>query len=459
MKPIIKSVLDLDRYKLTMSQFIYFHYRDVLVEFELTIRTKDENARIILLDLIPVIKEQVKMTGRLRTTFSELLYLQETKIFKEKYLNFLNAVNLWGTAAGVDTIEVGEKEIDGVKHLNIKYRGSWAEKTLWETYCLSIVSELYSRQVAKIKYCKDNKLSDTETYKIYHNHNIFDEPGLSDKILLPYRIEALKRLDEKIEIYKHHPQVKFFEFGTRRRFSANLQEQVVLKLQESFHKPQFLGTSQFMGTSNEYLAFKYKGIKAGGTSAHEMDMGIVALHNDDEKQMVESVWEWRRKWAEFYGYDLSVCLTDTFGSEWYFKNCPEDIAHMYSVREDSAVNLFEYTDRYLELCKKFKIHSNDKVLVHSNGLTALKIVNIANYKPNEINKVYGQGTDLSCDVGNDYKHLSIVIKLTKVFVNGNWIDTVKLSDNLAKAIGPKDQIERYKRIFGYTNQLSETQIY
>ena len=46
-----------------------------------------------------------------------------------------------------------------------------------------------------------------------------------------------------------------------------------------------------------------------------------------------------------------------------------------------------------------------------------------------------------------------------MFVDGNWVDLVKLSDNLAKAIGPEIQVARYKKIFGYVNQESELQLY
>ena len=132
---------------------------------------------------------------------------------------------------------------------------------------------------------------------------------------------------------------------------------------------------------------------------------------------------------------------------------------MYSFREDSAVNLFEYTDSVLELYKRHNINPLRKVIVHSNGLNALKVINIANYKSGDINKCYGQGTDLSCDVGNDYKHISIVIKLSAVEKDGKWISTVKLSDNLAKAIGDPKEIEKYKKIFGYINELTEIQNY
>ena len=61
MKAIIKSVLDLDRYKLTMGQFVFFKYRDVEVEYTFTNRTKDEDVRSILITLFPFIQSQISL--------------------------------------------------------------------------------------------------------------------------------------------------------------------------------------------------------------------------------------------------------------------------------------------------------------------------------------------------------------------------------------------------------------
>lgn len=51
--------------------------------------------------------------------------------------------------------------------------------------------------------------------------------------------------------------------------------------------------------------------------------------------------------------------------------------------------------------------------------------------------------------------LSLVMKLVEA--NGN--PTVKLSDNLAKALGPKDLVEWVKQTCRYTNTFSEELVY
>ena len=50
--------------------------------------------------------------------------------------------------------------------------------------------------------------------------------------------------------------------------------------------------------------------------------------------------------------------------------------------------------------------------------------------------------------GDGLDPLSLVCKA----VEAEGSPTVKLSDNPAKAMGPKDEIERYKRVFGVGEQ-------
>lgn len=447
MSQIIKSLLDIDRYKLTMSQFVFRHYPDVIVKYAFTNRTKDAHAQKILVYLIPYIKEEIKKVQKLRLTFSEFVYLTKqitsdgTRIFKADYLDYLSYLEL----PDVNVFENNEE-------LQIEVEDKWAMAMWWETIILAIVSELYGRHSASEKYIKDHNLKLEEANEIL-SYSLLGYEGMLDKINKPYYEESAKRLNEKIKTLKHYPTARFFDFSTRRRFSQVNQEKCVSKIAESFHKPHF-GISQFMGTSNEYLAMKYN-IKAGGTLAHEMFSTIAGLNDDDDKKLINSQYEFLRQWNKFYGYDLSVTLTDTFGSKSFLENCPQDIAEMYSFREDSSIDLYEYTEDVLSLYKKYNIDVNDRVIVHSNGLDVSKVIEIDSFSKNKINKVYGIGTNIGADVGNGYKHLSIVIKA--VSVNNKPI--IKLSDNLAKAIGDPDTINLYKKVFGYVNEKTEEQVY
>ena len=442
-KRIINSLLDVDRYKFTMSQFAFFLYRWVKVKFEFTNRTKSPEINAILVYLIPYIKIEVNHVKNLRFKFSELTYLKGQSIFRDEYLDFLSEISLNGVLV---------KEKNGLLEIEVT-EDDWAIQMFWETILLSIVAELYGRFCACKKYSKANNLSDEESIILLGNCLNGSVEDL-EKVNKPYYDEAYRLLDEKIKTLKHHPEIKFFDFSTRRRFSHELQEGIILKLKEAFNKPQFYGGSQFIGTSNEYLAMKH-GIKAGGTHAHEVNSVIAGINSSSKEQLTNSQYKFLREWNEFYGYDLSVALTDTFGSDYFFEHCPEDIARMYSFREDSATDLYDYTEKVMKLYRKYNIDINDKVIVHSNGLDIPKVIEIDSFSKGKIHKIYGIGSNIGADVGNEFKNLSIVIKAVKA--DGHHL--VKLSDNLAKAIGDKETIEKYKEAFDYTVKTSVEQHY
>ena len=440
-KRIVNSLLDVDRYKFTMSQFAFFKYRRVLVGYEFTNRTKSPLINAILVTLIPFIKKEILHVQGLRFKFSELTYLKTQLIFKDEYLDFLSQISL-------DGVKVQQK--NGILSIEVE-EGEWATKMFWETILLCIVSELYGRWCAYHKYLEtDEKFAQLYTVEDCLNGNI-DALNIINK---QYYNEAFHLLDEKIKTLKHHPEIKFFDFSTRRRFSRELQEEIIIKLKDAFNKPQFYGGSQFIGTSNEYLAMKH-GLKAGGTLAHETFSVIAGLNSDSKEKLVNSQYEFLREWNEFYGYDLSVALTDTFGSDYFFEHCPEDIAKMYSFREDSATDLYDYTEKVMKLYRSYNIDINDKVVVHSNGLDIPKSIEIDSFSRGKINKIYGIGSNIGADVGNGFKNLSIVIKAVKA----NGYHLVKLSDNLAKAIGDKETVEKYKQAFDYNVKDSVQQYY
>ena len=94
-----------------------------------------------------------------------------------------------------------------------------------------------------------------------------------------------------------------------------------------------------------------------------------------------------------------------------------------------------------------------KLLVPSDGLTVQKMVEIYQYFVGRIWLTFGWGTDATNDLG--FRQLSLV--MTLVESNGN--PTVKLSDNLNKALGPVTLVEWVKKVCGYTNTLSEELVY
>ena len=79
---------------------------------------------------------------------------------------------------------------------------------------------------------------------------------------VPDMSEILCKLSEKVELSNQH-QLRFSEFGTRRRFSIDVQETVIKRLNDT--------AKYCTGTSNCYFAMKY-GMKMMGTHPHEWFM-------------------------------------------------------------------------------------------------------------------------------------------------------------------------------------------
>jgi nicotinate phosphoribosyltransferase len=97
-----------------------------------------------------------------------------------------------------------------------------------------------------------------------------------------------------------------------------------------------------------------------------------------------------------------------------------------------------------------------KLVIFSDGLDVDKIVELHQQFLGRVKVSFGWGTMLT----NDFRGLtesdalapfSVVCKA----VSANGRPTVKLSDNPNKAMGPADEIERYKRVFGVGEQKAQ----
>jgi len=91
----------------------------------------------------------------------------------------------------------------------------------------------------------------------------------------------------------------------------------------------------------------------------------------------------------------------------------------------------------------------EKTLFCSDGLDVGSMIKISGHFAGRIQTFFGPGTNFTNDLGPS--PVSIVVKL----LESNGHGTVKLSNNLAKATGRPEDIERFKRIFGYTGTLFE----
>jgi nicotinate phosphoribosyltransferase len=405
--PIIITLLDLDFYKLTMSQHQWKYHRRTFVRFGFTNRTKVRLADFVNIEEL---RAQIAHVRTLKVTDKEIEYLAKLKgksgrlLFDRKYLTSLRNKQLPPVSVEV---------VDG--QFKINTIGVWWAVTLWETLIMSILNELYFIEVVK----------------------------RSGETLAAVFEEGMKRLDRKIERLKEWPSIRFSDFGSRRRFSKLWQKVVYACLEAAFGNE-----SRFLGTSNVALSMEYDRMPIG-TWAHEETMVIAALADDSDETLRASQAAFMREWEELYGIDLLIALSDTFGSEAFFEDFKEFAKTWGGMRHDSG-DPFEFGEAVIAYYESLGIDPMTKAIVFSDGLTDQTITELFYRFQNRIWMVFGWGTNLTNDLGFDA--LSIVMKAMAARLDNEstWHLTTKLSDNPKKAMseGGQPVIDRYIRVFG-----------
>jgi nicotinate phosphoribosyltransferase len=399
---IIDTLLDLDLYKLTMMQLAWKNFPNLRVKFQFNNRTD-----ITLFSHVNEYEllEEIKHVTKLEFKKEEIEYLSTLGIFEQKFLNYLSTYKI------PDTIYINNIGND----VKISTIGYWKDVCLWETIVLSIVNELYY----KGKYSEKERNNHLELGK--------------------------EKLSKKLEILKQKGITNVTDFGTRRRFSTLWQDYVVSQIKDH---------PSFVGTSNVKLSMKY-GMKPFGTNAHELYMIFGGYYGDTDENLLNSHSKIMNQWYDMYGYDLSIGLTDTFGTEFFFNDFA-DKAHLWKgVRHDSG-DPFEFGEKVIKYYEEINIDPKEKLIVFSDGLSLDKIIELTERFKDRINISFGWGTKLTNDVG--FETLSIVMKAVHVISDEDKLidrSLVKLSDNLNKHTGQPKEIERYKRVFNYKNTNKE----
>ncbi len=148
-------------------------------------------------------------------------------------------------------------------------------------------------------------------------------------------------------------------------------------------------------------------------------------------------------WWNLYGHGLSIALTDTFGTDYFFKAMTQKHAQDWKgLRHDSG-DPIRFGEKAIKFYEGHDVDPREKLLVFSDGLELAVMIKIYDHFAGRIKISFGWGTNLTNDLG--FKTLSLVIKAIEAQGHG----LVKLSDNLAKATGKPADVERFKRIFGH----------
>ena len=433
--PITRSLLDTDFYKLLMLQFIWKHFPKTQVSF--TLQNRTSSIRLANIIGIQPLREHLLATQQLRFHKSEMIWLAGNAFYGKRGM-FDPAFLAWLER----DFRLSEFELDVEDgQFTLRFHGPWTEVTLWEIYALSIIDELKTRSSLK-------RLSEFELDILY--------------------ARAKTRLWEKMERLRGVPGLSLSDFGTRRRHSYLWQEYVVKAMSD------VLG-SNFAGTSNTYLAYKHD-LEAIGTNAHELPMALAAMATNDS-ELGQAQYRLLELWQQTYQGELLILLPDTFGTTQFLENAPDWVGDWTGQRVDSK-DPFIAGDEYIAWLTERGRDPRKKRLIASDALDVDGILGLhawfggtlrSGVAPGDFQRAEdflderkwtpdprirfsaGWGTFLTNDfrncnpLGDDcFDPVSLVCKLADV----EGRPAVKLSDNYSKAMGPADEIERYRKLFG-----------
>lgn len=246
---------------------------------------------------------------------------------------------------------------------------------------------------------------------------------------------TMGKLKEKVDLANENG-VLFSEFGTRRRFSYEVQDKVCAYLKEH--------AKTCVGTSNVHFAMKYN-MRPCGTHPHEWFMfhGAQFGYKNANYMALEN-------WVDVYDGDLGTALTDTYTTNVFFRNFSMKQAKLFDgIRQDSG-DEYEFVEKAIAFYKSKGIDPTTKTIIFSNALDFPKAVKIKKYCEGKIRAAFGIGTNLTCDVyapdGTKYDAENIVEKMSKCRMNPNqpWFITIKISDDLGKHMGDNKEFEHAK---------------
>ncbi|MEL6516305.1 MAG: nicotinate phosphoribosyltransferase [Pseudomonadota bacterium] len=403
--PIVRSLIDTDFYKLLMCQSVFRNRPDTTVTFSLINRSRS----IPLANLIDEgeLREQLDHIRSLKLTRGESTWLRGNTFYGKRQM-FRPDFMRWFENLSLPPYHLEKR--DGQYELT--FEGSWPEVMLWEIPALAVLMELRGRAVLR-------EMRRFELQVLY--------------------ARAMTKLWEKIEVLRPHESLRIADFGTRRRHSFLWQDWCVQAMTEG------LGAS-FVGTSNCLIA-KNRDVEAIGTNAHELPMVYAALA-DTDAALAQAPYDVLSDWHEEHDGNLRIILPDTYGTEGFLENAPDWLAGWTGIRIDSG-DPATGAETAINWWKSRGEDPREKLVIFSDGLDVEKIIELHQRFTGRVRVSFGWGTLLTNDFrglvpGNGLDPFSLVCKA----VSANGRPTVKLSDNPKKAMGPADQIDRYKRVFG-----------
>lgn len=388
MKPVVRSLLENDLYKFTMWQALLHSHPNTQCQYAFVCRNTPAYP---LAELKEDLERELDHLCTMRFTDEELDYLRQLRYIKSDFVDFLTIFRFQRKF-----IEVG---VDG-ERLTVVATGPQVHVMGFEIFVLYIVNELYFRRFANAERLQEGRQR------------------------LQAKVAQLKQGLQQEQ--RKHP-FEFFDFGLRRRFSGEWQDEVVATLARSL--PEY-----FKGSSNVYLAMKY-GLTPIGTMAHEYLQSYQSFGvrlRDFQKAALED-------WVQEYRGDLGTALTDVVGMDAFLADFDLYFAKLFDgLRHDSGDPIV-WGEKALAHYAKLRIDANSKRLVFSDGLDVAGALQLYRHFADRVMTGFGIGTHLSNDMG--IPALNIVMKI----VSCNGQPVAKLSDARGKTLCQDETFLAYLR--------------
>jgi nicotinate phosphoribosyltransferase len=370
---IVQNLLDTDFYKLTMMQAVLHNYPNVEVEWEFRCRNHED-----LTPYLAEIRYQIELLADIAITADQLAFLERIAFIKADFIRFLSLFR-FNLRYVRSSIENGE--------LCIRLRGPWLHVILFEIPLLAIVSEVRNRY----RY-RDVQLEQVSE-RLYQ------------------KLDWLKGEASSAEL----SGFQLADFGTRRRFSYRVQEQVVNILKHDF-------PGHFVGTSNVHLAREYD-LKPIGTMAHEWLMA----HQQLGPRLIDSQSAALDCWVREYRGLLGIALTDCISMDAFLVDFDLYFAKLFDgLRHDSG-DPYAWAEKAIRHYEKLGIDPLSKTLIFSDGMTLPSALQLYRALHGRINLSFGIGTNLTCDIPG-VEPTNMVIKM----INCNGHPVAKISDTAGK---------------------------
>lgn len=425
-KQIVTHFTDNDLYTFTCQYYILHTYPRAEVRYSFF----DRNHTKYPQGFAQLLQEQINGMKDVIITEEEIEFMRRKVYFLPNwYYNFLRGYRFNPSEVHIHQDQSG--------YLSIMIEGPWYSTIMWEMPILSTISELMHIING------DMRLVNMDT--------IFQEAFGKGKKLIANG-------------------VSWSDMGTRRRFSFDVQHEVIRGLkaaQEDIESEKYFARGNFVGTSNVWFAKEFD-LTPIGTLSHQ-----VVCAEECVSGVFECNYNVMDKWSRCYDGNVGIYLYDAFGDKVFFNNLSKRLAKTFDgLRVDSGDEK-EQTEKIIAKYQSLGIDPSTKAIVYSNALDVDKAIALHKWVNGRMKDSVGMGTHLCADVsylwcetlgtpmaidevkdgktikGNypveikKFAYSNIVIKLTgfRITESREWKDAVKLSCDRGKTLGNNEKCE------------------